>query len=77
MEDECWHVVKLAKHCRVCGKRLQKGKTRSSTYACTEKKEELELTFGITVDDQRSSSLTLLWLLLPEDKENNRRHQKG
>ena len=37
-EDKCWHVEQLAKHCRVCGNRLQKEKTRSSTYACTNKK---------------------------------------
>ena len=52
--DEDKHVEQLAKHCRVCGNRLQKGKTRSSTYACVNKKEELQLTFGVTVDNDRS-----------------------
>ena len=53
-DDKCWHVEQLAKHCRVCGNRLQKGKTRS-TYACTNKKEELQLTFGVTVDNDCST----------------------
>ena len=52
--DEEKHVEQLAKHCRVCGNRLQKGKSRSSTYACVNKKEELQLTFGVTVDNDKS-----------------------
>ena len=51
--DDCekWHVEQLAKHCRVCGQRLHKGKKRSSVYSCEEKKEDLEFTFGIRPAD--------------------------
>lgn len=51
MEKEQWHVQQLAKYCRVCGQRLEKAKRRSSTYSCINKKEELQLTFGVTVEN--------------------------
>ena len=48
MDDEQqWHVQQLSRHCRICGQRLQKERSRSSSYACIEKQEDLEMTFGI------------------------------
>ena len=53
-EEHIWHTKQLAKHCRVCGQRLQRAKTKtktSSIFSCMERKEELQVTFGITVND--------------------------
>ena len=45
------HTEELAKHCRVCGLRLQKTNKRAPSFPCSEKKEEIELTFAITIND--------------------------
>jgi len=39
----------LDQHCRVCGGRLQKAKSRKTYYDCTHYKEELRTTFLIDV----------------------------
>jgi len=39
----------LEKHCRVCGGRLQKAKSRASAYKCRLYMEELRSTFQVDV----------------------------
>ena len=46
-DNQHWHIEQLDKHCRVCGQRLRKGKTQSTAYACKEREEDLELTYGV------------------------------
>ena len=43
-----FHQQQLNKHCRVCGKRLCKVKSKAPTYLCTEYSEDL-LHFGVDV----------------------------
>ena len=44
------HQEQLAKHCRVCAKRLSKAKGRAtSTYNCSDYSAELMSCFGIDV----------------------------
>ena len=41
------HTELLTKHCRVCGKRLSKAKSRSTSYSCSEHQDTLQTCFGI------------------------------
>ena len=43
-----FHREQLAKHCRVCGKRLSKAKGRE-TYSCSDYPAQLMACFGINV----------------------------
>lgn len=53
-----FHLQQLAKHCRVCGKRLCKAKGRASVYQCTDHIADLFTSFGVNVssdDDDKIS----------------------
>ena len=44
-----FHIQQLAKHCRVCGRRLSKAKGRSTAYTCTAYKDQLLACYGVDV----------------------------
>ena len=44
-----YHTEQLAKHCRVCGKRLSKAKGKSTVYNCCEYTDQLQACFGVDV----------------------------
>ena len=48
-----YHTQQLAKHCRICGKRLCKAKGKSTVYSCSEYKDQLQVCFGIDVGKDR------------------------
>ena len=44
-----YHTEQLAKHCRICGKRLSKAKGKSTVYNCCEYTDQLQACFGVDV----------------------------
>ncbi len=46
-EQEQFHHHQLAKHCRICGSRQQKPKSKVTTYDCTGYREELLQVFQV------------------------------
>lgn len=46
MED---HIKCLEDHCRVCGEKLQKAKSRMTSFPCAEHKADLQTAFDIDV----------------------------
>ena len=44
------HVKLLDKHCRVCAGRLQRAKSRSTSFLCTSHKEDLRSAFNIDIE---------------------------
>lgn len=44
-----FHQLQLAKHCRVCGKRLCKAKSKAPTFKCTDHQSILFQCFGVDV----------------------------
>ena len=44
------HAIVLGEHCRVCGEKLHKAKTRSTSFPCTSHKDALKTAFNIDVD---------------------------
>lgn len=44
-----FHSEQLAKHCRICGNRLCKAKSRAAVYLCTKFQEDLLAYFEINV----------------------------
>ncbi len=46
-EQQQYHHQQLAKHCRICGNRQQKAKSKATTYSCTGHREQLLQVFGV------------------------------
>ena len=46
-----FHQQQLAKHCRICGKRLSKLKKQAPTYQCTQFQSDLLSTFAIDISN--------------------------
>lgn len=44
-----YHKDQLTKHCRICGKRLMKAKSRSVVYLCSDFQKDLLTYFNIDV----------------------------
>jgi len=44
-----FHSEQLAKHCRICGNRLCKAKSRAAAYLCTKFQEDLLAYFQVDV----------------------------
>ena len=44
-----YHCEQLAKHCRVCGRRLSKAKGKCTVYSCTDYQDQLLACFGMDV----------------------------
>ncbi len=49
-----FHTVQLTKHCRVCGKRLNKSKGKAQpVYSCAEASEDLSAIVGVDNSKER------------------------
>ena len=61
-----FHQLELRKHCRVCGKRLCKAKSKATVYPCSKHPNLLLKCFGIDVsqDDPTIHPLSFCNLLL-------------
>ena len=63
-----FHQLELRKHCRVCGKRLCKAKSKATVYPCSKHPKLLLKCFGIDVsqDDPTIHPLSFCNLLLDD-----------
>lgn len=43
------HLVQLSKHCRVCGKKLCKAKSKATVYPCKDHPNSLLKCFGVDI----------------------------
>ena len=50
-----FHQQELQKHCRVCGKRLCKAKSKATIYPCIQHQDSLLKSFGIDVSQDNST----------------------
>ena len=48
-EQQQYHHHQLAKHCRICGNRQQKAKSKTTTYDCTGHREQLLQAFRVDI----------------------------
>ena len=53
--DMEFHHQELQRHCRVCGKRLRKAKSKATVYPCTRHQDSLLKCFGIDVSQGEST----------------------
>ena len=53
--DMEFHHQELQRHCRVCGKRLCKAKSKATVYPCTRHQDSLLKSFGIDVSQGEST----------------------
>lgn len=48
-EGQEFHLRELAKHCRICGRRLYKAKSKATVYTCSERISDLKSAFRVDV----------------------------